>query len=307
MGEGIAWISAFYFESSPGRPMGIGAKTVRNVEIPEKNLSDATNSKVLTGKQLTKLGSDSMLQKDATLMVLKGSQVDASLLVNNATENQIVIVQESDPSRFGANISRLASRDHSTDLAVFDYSPMSDRAITEMGVNGTLSEWRGFSDGIARDFRVVGAANAIKSRDIQTLLRRLKDSQGGVVIIYAHSDGNSLYLDTDAGIVKFGVEDIKKLSVETGGKLPPIVLLNCNAAPLLGSAFLNAGSPLVMATDMPLGLGEARTFLKRVAQEVFVRGSDVVDATYDAQSKSGPFRMKPMVELAPVLISQQQI
>lgn len=267
--------------------------------LPHDELHDAINSRVYTVKHLAKLAESKSLSPSATLVVRKGMPIDTSLLVEHAGRQSFVVEQVSTPDRFAENLSRLREREPSQKLTVFDFAPRSVEAIAALNIEGKVSTWRNFSGAIRKSFAAAGATpDAVRGGStLSALVERLKDPSGGVVILYAHSDGERIFAHTASGIESFGRTEIMGWGAEAGGMLPPIVLLNCQAKSAVGSAFLDAGSPFVVATDRPLRLDETAKFLNNYAHFVYRDRLDVVDGYYEAQRASKPTRLHPIAGL----------
>lgn len=246
-----------------------------------------------TGKALRDIANNEALSPDATLIVDGDSGVDTSLLTKYAEGNQFVVEQRSNAKKFHLNLLRVRQRLFSSKLSVFDFTPTSNEAIRDFNVAGTVGEWRGSSQKIERIFARLDQRKALQPRTVEALRSRLLDPEGGVVVIYGHSDGDSIWLDTDDGISRLTPEDIKEIGETARGRLPAILLLNCHAESLLAPAFLDAGSPFVAATDKPMTLTEATKFLDSYAKRVFRDSQDVIDAFYNS-ADALPFRMRPM-------------
>jgi hypothetical protein len=263
-------------------------------DFATRRLTDTDNSPAYTESTLARAMKDPGLADYATIVVPQASTIDTSLLIRHSGPRQFVIEQRTSPTVFAANLGWLRSRPYSTRLSVFDFSPRSRESHATMQVDGTLAEWKEASNQIRKSFDRLGASSANSGPDFTALVTRLKDSVGEVVIIYAHSDGKNILLDTSDGIRKLGASEIEQIGREAGGKLPPVILLNCRADALLADAFLKAGSPFVVATDKALSLDQAVPFLERLAIGVFGEGKDVIDAYFDAQRDVMPFRVRAL-------------
>ncbi len=264
-------------------------------EIDKSKLQDSTNSETYTGQILKRIVNNEALSNDATLIVDGDSNIDTSLLVKYARGNQFVIEQKTSSERFNLNMLRLRQRLYKNELSVFDFSPATDDAIRDFGVGGTAREWKRFSRRIETMFSTADTRQALEPRTLEALRSRLLDSTGKVVVIYGHSDGESIWLDTDNGIERLTPEDIREIGEAAGGRLPPILLLNCETESVIAPAFLSAGSPFVAATDKPMTLTDATRFLSSIVTKVYGDKKDVIDAFYDSGNKL-PFRLRPMAD-----------
>jgi hypothetical protein len=292
-------IEAAYFKPGTGaESSGLYSRGFLSLPISTADLADTIHSQPLTENHLRKVAMAPKLTSTATVIVTKGSSIDTSLLVKHSAPDQFVIEQRSEPARFVENLSRLRDRAFFSAVSVYDFSPRSASSIETMKANGKIDEWKHFSRQIKRSFSSVKGKEALMPPTLDSLEARLKDPSGGVVVIYAHSDGNTILLDTRDGIRMFGPDDIRKIGQENNGKLPPVVLLNCLADAALADAFLQAGSPFVAATDQSLRLTEATSFLDRFARAIYAEKADVIDAYFDAQQKTMPFRLRPMADRA---------
>jgi hypothetical protein len=259
-------------------------------------LNDTTNSFVNTYPAIQNLVSKDVLSADATIIVAPNGAVDTSLIVRAAGPSNFVAEQVSEPGRFAENLRRLRERSYSQDLSVYDFAPRSKTALQRMNLPGSSLTWRFFSWDVDRAFARHNRRDVFGRRTKEALLKRLEDSSGGVVILYAHSDGNDIVLDTDDGIRRLTPNDIELAGKKTGGRLPAIILLNCQTRPVLGPAFLAAGSPFVASTDASLTLPETARFISNLADSVFAGKQDVIDAYFSAQQKVNPTRLHPIVE-----------
>jgi hypothetical protein len=263
-------------------------------KIAESELLDTDNSAAYTGTFLRSILARQSFMLNGTVVIAKDSDVDTSILVEAASSTQFVIEQHSLPETFARNMQRLRARRHSTKLSVFDFTPRTLDAAITMGVDRDLAKWRGFSKRIAESFSKLKQANVVEPRSRATLARRLADSRGTVVVLYAHADGDYVFLDTDDGVVKLSAQDISDIGVRAGGNLPPVILLNCEARAHLAPAFLDAGSPFVVASDKPLQVEEVANFMDHLARGIFREGRDVVDAYFNAQREAKPYRLRPI-------------
>lgn len=290
-------IEAAYFKPGEGsESSGLYSRGFLSMPISTNDLAETSASQPLTEKHLRKVAIASTLTSNATMIVTKGSSIDTSLLVKHAAPGQFVIEQRSEPARFTENLARLRDRAFASRVSVYDFSPRSKSSIDKMKVNGKINDWKEFTQRIKKSFGSVKGKKALMPATLDSLEARLKDPSGGVVVIYAHSDGNTIWLDTRDGIKMFGADDIRRIGEQNDGKLPPIVLLNCLADAALAEAFLQAGSPFVAATDKSLGLAEATNFLDRFARAIYADKADVIDAYFDAQQQTMPFRLRPMAD-----------
>lgn len=171
----------------------------------------------------------------------------------------------------------------------------------QMGVSGPAFLWRYISSQVSSVFLSYGKPEVIGQRTKAALLRRLQDPTGGVIVLYAHSDGENIILDTDDGIVPLTPDDIARAGRGAPGGLPPIILLNCKTRPVLGPQFLEAGSPFVATTDQKLGLFEVGSFITHFARAMYTGGQDVVDAYFTAQQAANPYRLRPIADNEPRL------
>src|SRR5262249_13179018 len=153
---------------------------------------------------------------------------------------------------------------------------------------------RFFSRRISAIFYSYGKPEVIGQRSKDALLQRLRDPAGGVVVVYAHSDGKDIWLDTDDGVVRLSQEDIAAAGKVAGGRLAPIILLNCETRSALAPAFLDAGSPFVATTDQQLDLFEAGSFISQFAKALYIGNEDVLDAYFTAQQIANPNRLRPI-------------
>jgi hypothetical protein len=268
----------------------------RTKEYTTDELNDTTNSFVYTYGAMQEIVRKEALLPNGTIIVAPKSAVDTSLLIRAGGSGNFIAEQVSEPKRFAENLTRLRERDYSQKVTVFDFTPRSRQALRTMGLPGGSLTWRFFSWDVYRSFAKYDRSDVFGRRTKEALLKRHEDSSGGVVILYAHSDGNDIILDTDEGIVRLTPSDINSIGERTGGRLPAIILLNCETRPILGPAFLAAGSPFVATTDLPLNLRETASFVKEFADSLFAQKQDVIDAFFSAQRKANPTRLRPIVE-----------
>jgi len=206
----------------------------------------------------------------------------------------------SKPERFAFNMKRLQNRAISHRIELFDFSPHSAAALKEMQLPVTdIKSWAAHSSAITKlsyKFRKEGIHQC--SPAVDELFSALSDQNGAVVILYGHSDGTSISLHTSTGVVHLRTEQIlEQLGPWGAGAWPPaVVLLNCEASPRLVEAFLEAGSPIVFASDRKLPINQITPFLEEIFSRM-QKGSDVIDAIFDAISTKGPVRMTPFSQL----------
>lgn len=290
-------IQAAYFQANP-RANGGEAVSVNDFlgfKMPTAQIADIQASEFHTGNALRSVATRGTLQARATMIVSRSSPVDTSILIRNGGDANFIVEQASEEiDRFVANMEQIRNRRYSQDVTVFDFTPRSDAALKAMELSGPAFIWRFLSGRISSLFSSYGKAEAIGPRSKAALLKRLSDPTGGVVVLYAHSDGTSILLDTDDGVVKLTPDDISAVGKAAGGRLPPIILLNCETRPVLAPAFLSAGSPLVMTTDQQLGIFEAGNFIAQFAKALYIGGQDVIDAYYTAQKIANPTRLRPI-------------
>lgn len=253
-------------------------------QIAQTKLDDLQNVDTYVRPIMKQLIDKKRIPDDATVVVTKGSQVSASMLIPHARERQFIIEQESFARRFGDNLKVIAGRKSSSALAVFDFAPRSQAAIDAMGGDiGNLRDWQAVSKEIDRTLRTRSHhKQGLETRTLAALEARLKDPEGGVAVIYGHSNGEKVFLDTDEGIVTLGPAEIRRIGEASGGKLPPIILLNCLTRSTLAPAFLAAGSPIVMTSDRPLPIVGIATFIDKLSKQT-IAGHDVIDSFFDVQ------------------------
>jgi hypothetical protein len=278
----------------------------QSFSLPSDHLLDGVASAAYTGDYLRKIATHKALAPKATIIVSRlnpydsevaMSPIDTSLLIKYAEGDNFIVEQQSGVRQFAANMQRLREREFSQNVMVFDFTPRSTAAVRSMQVDGSALIWRAFSRSVASTFRSYRQPQVLGARTKQALLDSLAtQALGGVVILYAHSDGKNIILDTENGIEQLTADDIEAVGKITGGRLPPIILLNCKTRGILGPAFLSAGSPFVATTDQQLGLPSARKFISAFAKAMYVGKEDVLDAYFTAQMIAGPTHLHPIVE-----------
>ena len=277
--------------------------------VATERLKDAQASNFYTGDALRTIATHNALSPMATIIVSRSNPVDTSanfgpidtsILIRYGSSSNFIIEQASEIPRFAANMKRLHDRRYSQKITLFDFAPRSRAAIKNMDLEGSALIWQLFSTRISLIFSSYGKPEAIGQRSKDALLARLKDPTGGVVVLYAHSDGKDIVLDTADGVVRLTPDDIAKVGKAAGGQLPPVVLLNCETRAVLGPAFLAAGSPFVATTDQKLGLFEAGNFVSQFAKALYVGEQDVIDAYFTAQQIASPTRLRPIAENQPL-------
>ena len=206
---------------------------------------------------------------------------------------------ESTPERFQFNMLRLKNRLPSRRVKIFDFSPQSARALQDMGLTSTdLTTWQSQSASIARSVKdLSGGHETLGPRSVEALLQELRDDKGTVVILYTHSDGTNLFLDLGDRTFQLSPTFLKEKLGSLGNSwAPTVVLLNCEADPILAKAFLDANSPLVFATDQKIPIDEASTFTRSILDSVYSKQLDAVDAVFEAIKAKGPARLGPIAE-----------
>src|SRR5581483_795331 len=278
----------------------------QDFSLPQEHLLDAKASAAYTGDYLRKIATHKALAPKATFIVSHlnpydseagMSPIDTSLLIKYAKSDNFIVEQQSGIRQFAANMQRLRAREFSQNIKVFDFTPRSSAAVSSMRVEGPALVWRAFSRSVASMFRSYGHPQVMGARTKQALLDSLAtQALGGVVVLYAHSDGTKIILDTETGIDELTPDDIAAVGKRTGGRLPPIILLNCETRARLGPAFISAGSPFVATSDQKLGLVSTSRFISRFAKAMYVDKEDVLDAYFTGQMIAGPTHLHPIVE-----------
>ncbi|TAT88236.1 hypothetical protein ELI54_08460 [Rhizobium ruizarguesonis] len=235
--------------------------------------------------------------KQATFVVSGNLPVDTSLLIRNSRTSDFVVEAVSDGHRFDANMKRLRERAYSQNVTIFDFTPTTAAAAKEMNVANWPLAWRFFSAQLRLTFHNYGRTEVLARRSKTELLKRLRNPDGGVVVLYAHSDGEKIWLDLGSGKMEYlTADDIKKIGQETNGRLPPVILLNCQTRAALAPEFLQAGSPFVATTDQQLDLFEIGSFMSAFAKALYNAKQDVIDAYFTAQDIANPNRLRPIAE-----------
>jgi len=269
--------------------------------IKTANLRDKWNSEVFQSKALKlpveEIGKRSALgetpaETPERLYVVVDRNVDAQMLSRNVGANGTVVRMSSRPEQFERNIARLSTRTFSDRVQVFDFSPRSYEAHRKMGLPGDLDNIMRWTDNreqirsIAEKSHLQNVMNA--DRSLSALYASLDREDGAVIVLFAHSDGKAIYLDTDEGVVSLDPEKIAALK-SRGRKLPVLALINCEASGALTSEFLDAGAPAVLSSDRPISANDARTFFESFLKKVS-GGRDVIDALFEAGCHDGPPR-----------------
>jgi hypothetical protein len=140
--------------------------------------------------------------------------------------------------------------------------------------------------------------------------QRLGDASD-LLIVFAHSDGESLYLPGRKRPRRIGTAELSKFADRFRANAPTVLLLACDTGRLDNSARLAArlvslGAGAVIAPRDPVGLSAAEGFLAQVMDQP--EGTSLVDRVMRAQQASSAFggqmRMvvfsKPGEEAAPL-------
>jgi hypothetical protein len=290
-------IQAAYFRLQNGNdrePFSLSAYGAYG--IATDRLKNVQASDFYTGEMLRSIATSPTLAPGATFVVSHAAPADASILIRHSSSTNFVVEQASDSARFSANMKRMREREFSQKVTVFDFTPSSRFATRSMGVNGPAFVWKVFSSHVSSVFETYGKPEVIGQRTKAALLRRLQDPTGGVIVLYAHSDGKDIILDTDEGVVHLTPEDIVQAGRTAPAGLAPIILLNCETRAVLGPQFLSAGSPFVATTDQKLGLFEVGSFISQFARAMYVGGLDTIDAYFVAQQFANPNRLRPIAD-----------
>ena len=262
-------------------------------------LEDKPNSEVLQKNPVKGLVRPDGKEKPLTTVVRKNDPLDTSLVVRYSKPTDFVAKMESTPERFQFNMLRLKNRLPSRRVKIFDFSPQSARALQDMGLTSTdLTTWQSQSASIARSVKdLSGGHETLGPRSVEALLQELRDDKGTVVILYTHSDGTNLFLDLGDRTFQLSPTFLKEKLGSLGNSwAPTVVLLNCEADPILAKAFLDANSPLVFATDQKIPIDEASTFTRSILDSVYSKQLDAVDAVFEAIKAKGPARLGPIAE-----------
>jgi hypothetical protein len=293
-------IQAAYFRlngNSDGNSDPLSLEDYFGFQLPTENLEDAQASDFYTGGALRSIATRDVLKAGATMVVSPSSSIDTSILIRNGGGADFIVEQQTgDELKFAANLKRLRDRQYSQKVTLFDFTPRSRAAVREMNLDTPALVWRAFSARISLIFTSYGKPEVIGQRSKTALLERLRDPGGAAIVLYAHSDGADILLDTDTGVVRLTPNDIAEVGAAADGRLPPVILLNCETRPILAPAFLAAGSPFVVTTDQKLGLFEAGNFVSHYAKALYVGDQDVIDAYFTAQQLANPNRLHPIVE-----------
>jgi hypothetical protein len=264
-----------------------------------RQLEDKTNSEVFQKSAVKRLVRPDWKEKPLTTVVRKNDPLDTSLVVRYSKPSDFVAKMESTPERFQFNMLRLKNRLPSRRVKIFDFSPQSARALQDMGLTSTdLTTWQSQSASIARSVKdLSGGHETLGPRSVEALLQELRDDKGTVVILYTHSDGTNLFLDLGDRTFQLSPTFLKEKLGSLGNSwAPTVVLLNCEADPILAKAFLDANSPLVFATDQKIPIDEASTFTRSILDSVYSKQLDAVDAVFEAIKAKGPARLGPIAE-----------
>ncbi|MDE5441087.1 hypothetical protein GWG65_06375 [Bradyrhizobium sp. CSA207] len=306
--SGETEIQAAYFKLGTGTDAS-GKNAVVNdylaSAIAPQRLKDAQASKHFQANALRAIAAHKALAPNATIVVsradpfdasAKASPIDTSALISFGSAASLIVEQVSEVPQFAANMKWLRERPFSQNVTLFDFTPRSRDAVKQMGVDAPPLFWQHLSRRVSATFRSYGKSDVIGPRTKKALLSRLKDPTGGVVILYAHSDGEKIWLHTDTDVDYLTPDDIKEVGKAAGGRLPPIILLNCETRAALGPQFLAAGSPIVAATDLKLSASAAKNFISQFAKALYVGKQDAIDAYFSAQKIADPSRLHPIVE-----------
>lgn len=273
-----------------------------SIEAPK--LVDSENSSVLQRQVLKELAKKLREARSehstGSTLISRDNMLDYRTLARYLGKRDFWVKMASKPERFAFNMKRIQSRRISNRIELFDFSPHSTAGLKEMHLPVTdLKSWTANSTAITKlalKFRNDGIHQ--RSPAVDGLFHALSEQEGAVVIIYSHSDGARISLHTSTGVVQLSAEQIlEQLGYWGEGAWPPaVVLLNCEASPRFVEAFLEAGSPIVFASDRKLPISQITPFLEEIFNRV-QKGNDVIDAIFDSISKKGPVRMTPFSHL----------
>jgi hypothetical protein len=233
------------------------------------------------------------ISEEQSTYVVLNNNIDAQLLAEFVGKNEIVIRMRSNPDRFVNNLKRLRDMPPTNRVELFDFSPRSAESLKDMGLPAySLTPWLHNSERILSAYaQCCGNNTSLASRRIESLFQALKIEHGSVVIIFAHSNGKAALLDTKEGIIPLDSKMISEFG-KTQGHLPIVVLLSCNSFPTLVDAFLDAGAPVVFASDSPLRIHNISKFIESLTKKLLA-GKDIRDALRESNIEIKPHRLTP--------------
>jgi len=271
----------------------IASYAIERVKSPE--LRDRVNAGVYTEAPLKRLVGK--VADGSTLIVQRGSLLDPSVVLGVAGEKSFVVAQHSDPKIFGQNLNRVQEFERRGELSFFDFSPRSDESAREMnGFRTNVRDWRLSSRKIADALSAVQSERVVVGeRTLSSLLDRLKNPGGAVVVIYGHSDGEQIWLDTQEGVLAL-TPDLLRRELGAQGRLPLLALLNCETAPILVPTFLELGSPLVFGSEQQLRLKDIVAFVHEAGAGMN-RTSSPLQSLYGAAVRMDGFGLYPIADM----------
>jgi hypothetical protein len=249
----------------------------KSVKIRSEALTDPWNKDALQSAAVKKLLKN--IGESDSIYLQKEDPVVSSNVLKNLGEKGFMTRQWSNDSIFNKNMERLAKRNGSKKVKIFDYAPKSEQALHEMGMtSSSLKQWKDASRKIEKSSEV---GQLKKNESVDKFFQSIRDAgDGAVFVLFGHSDGKTFWFDMGKERIQISKKDIES---ELSGldNLPVFVFLNCETTNKLAPAFLEAGSPLVFTSPVPLPVDGAGRFMKKVLNKINKQEIDVVDAIYD--------------------------
>jgi hypothetical protein len=283
-----------------------------SITIPSWKLTNMKLSRTLQEKSIKKLSEQIMkgrFSKETprrTFLIAYDDYLDSQLITKFAGKRDFIAKMVSDPSQVRKNLETLRNRNFSQKIVFFNAAPRSSGALEKMRMEKSqLPQW------LKHSKRLSKIMNNPKYQDkpqiegirvpkptIKNFFDELKKGpDGAAVVFYGHGDKKGIWWDTGEGVEILTPELIQKELKKHGKTLPPIVLINCDTNPALIRELLDAGAPLIFASDQKVPANQGIDLLEEINQNVFEKDTDVIDGIIDAIGTKGPHRFGPNVNL----------
>src|SRR6266478_1166348 len=153
------------------------------VYVTPDKLLDRVNSEALLGKPISKL--TNKVSEGSTIIIEKGSVLDPSVVLSTVGKHSFVVSQHSDPAQFGHNLNRIQNVRADERLSFVDFSPRTEEAVKSMeGFTTDIGTWKSSTEKIANALKSVrGQSVLVEPRSLESLIKRLRDPHGAVVVI----------------------------------------------------------------------------------------------------------------------------
>ena len=160
---------------------------------------------------------------------------------------------------------------------IVDGLPGNRREVQQLrdtGVDGSWdSVWRipvnSLRSTLSRtNTRIATASNA----DVKKALLRGLFKNDNVIIMIAHSDGNTIYVPGKNGLQAISPSDLQKVQSRVRRKRPTVLLLSCytggrtQSTTSFGRELINAGAKLVIAPERSISVRDAELLIKSILE-----------------------------------------